>query len=196
MRARALSLAFLATMTLGLPGCSDDPVSPTLPVTFSGTIQVMNGTTVPANARVLVFWGVSATSPDYTYVWGSGTVGTNGAFSITFDEEPPAAALNVNQLGVGLVVLTTDQELQEGQLPANYPTTNVIGISEDHSIIFTRNLDPELLQEIEWAGRFNGYGLGEVERNNAGFDSFRSVARDALRLIVDDIANLNPPNWT
>jgi hypothetical protein len=145
---------------------------------------------------VLVFWGVSATSPDYTYVWGSGTVGTNGAFSITFDEEPPAAALNVNQLGVGLVVLTTDQELQEGQLPANYPTTNVIGISEDHSIIFTRNLDPELLQEIEWAGRFNGYGLGEVERNNAGFDSFRSVARDALRLIVDDIANLNPPNWT
>jgi hypothetical protein len=196
MRARAVGLAFLATMSLGLPGCSDDPVSPSLPVTFSGTIQVMNGTSVPANARVLVFWGVSATSPDYTYVWGSGTLGTNGAFSITFDEEPPAAALNMNELGVGLVVLTTDQNLQEGVLSASFDRNTVIGMSEDHSIIFTKNLDAALLAEVDWPGRFNGYGLGEVERNDAGFDSFRSVARDALRLIVDDLVNLNPPNWT
>ena len=193
MRARALSLAFVATMTLGLPGCSDDPVSPSLPVTFSGNIQVMNGTTVPANARVVVFWGVSA-GADYTYVWGSGTVGTNGTFTITFDEEPPPSALNQNQLGVGLVILTTDQDLAEGVLESDFDETTVIGMSEDHSIIFTKNLSAEL--QADFPGRFSGYGLGEVERSDTGFDSFRSVALDALRLVVDDLANLNPPNWT
>jgi hypothetical protein len=193
MRARALGLAFLATMSLGIPGCSDDPVSPSLPVTFSGTIQVLNGTTVPPDARVVVLWGVSATSPDYTYAWGIGTSGSNGTFTITFSEEPPAAALNQGELGVGLVILTTDQTLQEGQVPATYTYPGVIGMSENHSIIFTKNLSSSL--QADWPGRFSGYGLGEVERASP-FDSFKSVARDALKLVVDDPANLNPPNWT
>ena len=195
MRARLLGLAFLATMSLGIPGCSDDPVSPTpLPVTFSGTIQVNNGTTVPANARILVLWGVTAGSPDYDYVFGSGTMGSNGTFTITFTEAPPAAALNQNQLGVGLVILTTDQNLQQGQVPATYTYPGLLGISEDYSIIFTQNLSAEL--QADFPGRFNGYGLGEVERSSTTFDSFKSVPRDALKLIVDDLANLNPPNWT
>jgi hypothetical protein len=193
MRARALGLAFLATVSLGLPGCSDDPLSPAYPVTFTGTIQVVNGTTVPANARALVLWGVSA-GDDYSYVWGSGTVGSNGAVTITFTEEPPVAALNGNQLGVGLVILTTDQNLQQGVVPDSYAFPGLIGISEDYSIIFTKNLSGEI--QADWPGRFNGYGLGEVERTGQGFDSFKSVARDALKVIVDDLANLNPPNWT
>ena len=194
MRARALTLAFLATMSLGLPGCADDTVGPSLPVTFTGTIQVMNGTTVPSNARVLVLWGVDAPGGDYTYVWGSGTRGANGAFTITFTEEPPPAALTANQLGVGLVILTTDQNVQEGVLSQSFSLESVLGMSEDYSIIFTRNLSE--FDQSDWPGRFNGYGLGEVERNSSGFDSFKSVARDALKLIVDDLANLNPPNWT
>ncbi len=193
MRIRAVGLAFVATMSLGLPACSDDPVSPAFPVTFSGTTQIMNGTTVPANARVLVLWGVDAAG-DYSYVWGSGVTSANGAFTITFNDEPPAAALSANQLGVGLVILTTDQTLQEGQVPGTYSYPGLLGMSENYSIIFTRNLSGEI--QGDWPGRFNGYGLGEVERNSAGFDSFRSVARDALKLVVDDVANLNPPNWT
>ena len=193
MRARALGLAFLAAMSLGPSACSDDPVSPTYPVTFTGNIQVVNGTTVPANARALVLWGVSAGN-DYSYVWGSGTVGTNGSVTITFTEEPPLAALNGNQLGVGLVILTTDQTLQQGQVPDSYTYPGLIGMSEDYSIIFTKNLSGAI--QADWPGRFNGYGLGEVERNNAGFDSFKSVARDALKVIVDHLANLDPPNWT
>jgi hypothetical protein len=35
-----------------------------------------------------------------------------------------------------------------------------------------------------------------VERSTSGFDSFRKVAFDAVKLIVDDLANLDPPNWT
>lgn len=189
---RALTL--LAAFTLAA-GCSDDPItSPTLPVTFSGRFEIQNGTTVPANARVLVLWGVSAGTPDYSYVFGSGTVGANGAFTITFNANPPTAALNLNQVGVGLVILTTDPSLVEGQLPAGYAFPGLLGMSEDHSIIFTQNLSAEL--SSEWFGRFNGYGLGEVERSTTTFDSFRSVARDALRLIVDDRANLRGPNWT
>ena len=84
MRLRTLGLA------LALPfvaSCGDSPTEPQLPITFSGTIQVRNGTTVPANARVLALWGVAAGSPDYSYVYGTGTVNSNGTFTITFDAD-------------------------------------------------------------------------------------------------------------
>ena len=192
MRLRALALVTALSL---VASCGDDDITaPQLPVTFSGTISIQNGTTVPANARVLVLWGVSAGSPDYSYVFGSGTLGANGTFTITFNENPPAAALNQNMVGVGLVILTTDQTLGEGQVPANYTFPGLIGMSEDHSIIFTQNLTAELA--ADFFGRFNGYGLGEVERSTTTFDSFKCVARDALKLIVDDVANLRPPNWT
>src|SRR5438046_2813622 len=89
-------------------GGGDSLTAPKLPVTFSGTIQVRNGTTVPANARVLALWGVSSTSPNYSYVYGVGTVNAGGTFSITFSADPPTAALNDGQLGVALLILTTD----------------------------------------------------------------------------------------
>src|SRR5687768_4596737 len=92
MRLRALALVTALSL---VASCGDDGITaPQLPVTFSGTIDIQNGTTVPANARVLVLWGVSAGSPDYSYVFGSGTLGANGTFTITFTENPPAAALN------------------------------------------------------------------------------------------------------
>jgi hypothetical protein len=175
-------------------GGGDTLTAPTLPVTFSGTIQVRNGTTVPANARLLALWGVSAGSPDYSYVFGSGTVNAAGTFSITFTADPPAEALNNGQLGVALLILTTDQTLGAGKVASTYTYPGVIGMTEDYSIIFTKNLSAEL--QKDWPGRFAGYGAGQVERNTNGFDSFKSAAFNVLKIVVDELAKIHPPNWT
>jgi hypothetical protein len=192
MRLRAIALVVALPFVAGCGG--DGPTAPKIPVTFSGLIQIRNGATIPANARVLALWAVSATSPDYSYVYGSGTMTSAGAFSITFDAEPPADALNNGQLGVALVILTTDQTLAQGKVPANYAFPGLLGMTEDHSVIFTKNLSAELANS--WPGRFSGYGAGQVERSTTGFDSFKSMALDALRLVVDDLAKIHPPNWT
>lgn len=192
MRLRTLALVVAAPLMVGCGGGS--PTEVKLPATFSGLIQIRNGATIPANARVLALWGVSATSPDYSYVYGTGTVSSAGAFSITFDAEPPAEALNNGQLGVALVILTTDQTLAQGKVPANYAFPGLLGMTEDHSVIFTKNLSTQLANS--WPGRFSGYGAGQVERSTTGFDSFKAMALDALRLVVDDLTKIHTPNWT
>jgi hypothetical protein len=176
---------------VALAGCSD-ATDPGEPVTVSGIIENRNAATIPANARVVVLWNVSFASPDYSFVFGTGTVSPGGEFSITFDGPPPAAALNNGTLGVGLVLLTSDQSLAEGQLPSNYSFPGLLGVTEDYSIIY-RSGAPGL----DWAAAFpQGYGVGEVQRASVGFDSFIRVGVDDLRLVVDEIQNLNPPNWT
>ena len=114
----ALALGLLAALSTS---CNETPSGLSTPVTVSGTIENLNGATIPANARVLVVWTVSATSPEYSYVFGSGTIDTGGSFSITFDGPPPSDALNAGQLGVGLVILTTDQSLGTGKVPVAIP---------------------------------------------------------------------------
>lgn len=189
---RLRSLAVLAAPLL--LSCSDDPTGVSLPVTISGVLGGPNASSVPANARVLVLWNV-VTGADYSYVYGSGTVANDGTFTITFDAEPPAGAINNGQLGVGLVILTTDQSLAEGQVPDSYQFPGVIGLSEDHSIIFTKNLAGDIAQD--WPGDFPaGYSVGEVQRSTTTFDSFVRVGLDDLVIVVDDIDNLTPPNWT
>jgi hypothetical protein len=192
MTSRSLALLFAASTCIACGG-DDGPTAPSLPFTVSGTVVVRNGTTIPSNARVLVLWGVSATDPDYSYVYGTGTVTPAGTFSITFDAEPPAAALNNGQLGVGLVILTTDQTLAQGQVPASYTYPGVIGMTADYSIIFTKNLSAGA---PTWASRFAGYGVGLVERSTTDFDSFKVTSSTSLQLIVDDLSKLHAPNWT
>src|SRR3954469_24086123 len=110
-----LSRLLLAAVLPVAFACGDNgPTEPVTQITFTGTTAIRNGTTIPANARVLVLWGVSATSPDYSYVYGSGTITSSGAVTLIFNGPPPAAALNVGQVGVGLVIITTDQTLAEG----------------------------------------------------------------------------------
>ena len=194
MRARAIVLASTVTLAAAV-ACFDDGITePEIPITFTGALHVVNGKPVPPNARVLVLWTVSESTTDYEYVFGSGKMNDDGTFSITFDQAPPVGALNMNQVGVGLVILTTDQSLAQGQVPENYGFPGLIGMSEEFSIIYTQNLTGTLA--VDWPSRFIGYGLGEVERNTNGLDTFKVVARDALRVVVDDFANLTPPNWT
>jgi hypothetical protein len=187
---RLRSLAVLATPLL--LSCGDDPTGVSLPITVSGVLEGPNAASVPANARILVVWGVTA-GDDYSYIFGSGTVGTDGRFTITFNSEPPAEALNNGRLGVGMLVLTTDQTLGEGRVPDGEEPPPILGLSEDHSIIFAKGTQTQ----IDWARNFsNGYHVGEVQRSTTGFDSFVRVGLDDLVIVVDDINNLNPPNWT
>lgn len=188
-------LLFAALLPLAI-ACGDDPTAPVTQITFTGTTTIRNGSTIPSNARVVVIWGVSATSPDYSYVWGTGTINPAGAVTITFNGPPPAGALNLGQVGVGLVVITTDQNLAEGVLPANYSTQSVIGASEDYSIIYTTGLTTQTTTAIPWTARFNGYGLGKVERSTTGFDTFAVADPSTLKLVIDAIANIHVPNWT
>jgi hypothetical protein len=192
MRLSALVLA--AFLPLAIACGSGDPTGPTLPATFSGTIEVRNGTTIPSNARVLVLWGVSATTPDYSYVYGSGTVSPNGTFTITFPNNPPAAALNLGQLGVGLIILTTDQNLAEGQVASSYTYPGLLGFSENHSIIYRS--DVPLTMSNDWPNRFEGYGAGEVVRSTTSFDTFKVTSSSSLKIVVDDLTKLKAPNWT
>jgi hypothetical protein len=193
MTYRGIGLLLAASLVTGCGG-DDGPTAPRLPVTVSGTVAVLNGTTIPANARVVVLWGVSSGSPDYSYVYGSGTVSPTGTFSITFAAEPPAEALNNGQLGVGLVILTTDQTLADGKVPSTYSFPGLLGMTVDHSVIFSKNLSAELA--ASWPGRFAGFGVGLVERSTTTFDSFKVSSLTSLRLVVDDLAKLHPPNWT
>ena len=189
MSLRAPALVMLVGVSLA--GCSD-ATDPGDAVTVSGVIENRNAAAIPANARVVVLWTVSFGSPDYSFVFGTGTVSPGGQFSITFDGPPPAAALNNGTLGVGLVLLTSDQSLTEGQLPSNYSFPGLLGFSEDHSIIYRSGTTG-----IDWANGFPAdYSVGEVQRSNVGFDSFMPVGLDDLRVVVDVIQNLNPPNWT
>jgi hypothetical protein len=193
------SSAFLGVFALVLVGsCGDDgptDVPNPLPVTVSGTIQNVNGTTIPSNARAIVVWNVTS-GADYSYVFGIGTVNAQaGTFSITFAANPPDEALNAGRLGVGLIILTTDASLVQGRLPDNATLTGVLGLTEDHSVIFQKGDGSN--SPTDWPNRFTqGYSVGEVERSQTTFDSFKRVALNALRLVVDDLANLHPPNWT
>jgi hypothetical protein len=143
-----------------------------------------------------VLWGVSSNINYYSYVYGSGTITSSGAVTITFNGPPPTAALNVGQVGVGLVIITTDQTLAEGMLPANYSFAGLIGASEDYSIIYTTGLTSETTAGVPWTTRFNGYGLGKVERSATSFDSFAAADPSTLKLVIDAQGNINVPNWT
>lgn len=194
---RNLTRALAVAAVLG--ACGDSPtelVPNELPVTISGTIQIRNGTTVPSNARVLVIWGVSSASPDYSYVFGEGTVHAGGHFTVTFTTNPPDDALNNDRLGVGLIIATTDQTLGQGQVPSDYTFPGFLGMSEDHSVVFV-NTSFGAPGVRPWESGFtSGYNLGEVQRSSTGLDAFRRVALTAARLVIDALDNLNPPNWT
>jgi hypothetical protein len=189
-------LLLAAVLPIALACGDSDPTAPVTKITFTGTTTIRNGTTIPANARVVVLWGVSATSPDYSYVYGSGTINSAGAVAITFNGPPPAAALNLGEVGVGLVIITTDQTLTDGMLPATYSFPGFLGASEDYSIIYSTNLSATTIDGVPWAAQFNGYGLGKVVRSTSGFDSFAVADPATLKLVIDAQSNIHVPNWT
>jgi hypothetical protein len=177
-----------------LTACGDSTGSTDVLFTASGPLNNVSGQPLPAGARVVVAWVVSAGSPDYTYVFGEGTVQGN-TFRVSFTAPPPAEALNAGQLGVGIVLLTSGTGLHSGmRLEDAPPNTVLLGATGNFAIIYKVG-DP--VAQVDWAGSFPvGFGAGVGVERPGDFDAFEPVAPTSLELIVDDIDNIDFVNWT
>jgi hypothetical protein len=193
---RAVSFAVLGAVALA--ACSESPTGPrALPVTVSGSLTNQSGVAIPANARVVVLWAGDDGSGDYGYIFGEGTVDrTTNRFTITFDEDVPSAALLGDALGVGLVILTTDPNLGEGRVPDGYDyAANVIGATGQHAVIYLNDQPSRFAPE--WPSDFRrGYNVGVGVDLPGTFDGFAPADLGSMRLIVDDLADIETVNWS
>ncbi len=163
-------------------------------IVVAGKVTNRSGAAIPSNARVLVVWTVSAGDPDYTYVLGEGELTDGGTrFRVALDAPPHEAALNNGRLGVGLVVLTTDQDVGPGD--ELLPGDAILGVAGWHGVIYVTE---PMLSSVSWVTTFPaGYSVGRgVEAVRDGFDEFERVAPDTMELIVDDLENIAIVNWT
>src|SRR5215212_9307789 len=162
--------------------CSDDGPSDAFVVT--GTIQNNTGSPLPANTRLLVVWEVSSGDPDYSYVFGAGTVDADaGTFRIQLDQPPPTEALNAGSLGVGLIVATTNQTVGNGGTIDAATLAEVVGAAGRYGVIYVA---PSGSQYREWASQFDsGYGVGVGVDVVNDFDRFEPANPSSVVLIID-----------
>lgn len=190
---RLARLAVPCCVLLALAACSDSTGSSDA-FTVSGPLTNVSGQPVPAGARVVVAWVVSAASPDYTWIYGEGTVQGN-TFRVTFPAPPPATALNAGELGVGIVLLTTGTGLHSGMRLEDAPAgTVLLGGTGDFAVIYKAT---DAVAQVDWEGAFPlGFSAGTGVERPGDFDAFAPVAPTSLELIVDDIDNISFVNWT
>jgi hypothetical protein len=190
---RAVALILLAAA--GSAACSDS-TPPSTGFVVSGTVQNNTGAPIPPNTRLLVSWAVTSGTPDYSYVFGEGSIDpSGGTFQIRFDQPPPAEALNTGGLGVGIIVATTNQTVGPGLNPfANVDPAEVVGAAGQYGVIFIA--DPNI-QDPEWSTHFeSGYGVGVGVPVLNDFDRFQPTNPSSVILIIDDLANIPFVNWT
>lgn len=192
VRRFAIAASIAATV---FAGCKDGS-SPSGEFVVSGPIQNNTQASIPTGARVVVVWGVSSGSPDYSYVFGEGSLSTDGtSFHVRFDEPPPVEALNAGVLGVGVVVVTTNQALRTGDDINTIPQSEIIGVAGQYGVIYVGDSQQQL---PGWAAEFpRGYAVGiGVKVPGAVFDKFEPASRSNVVLIIDDLANIDIVNWT
>jgi hypothetical protein len=199
MRPRAL-LTLSTAFVIALAAACNDGTGPTAGFVITGHLQNNTQAAIPAEARLVAVWSVSSGTPDYGYVFGEGTINrVTGTFRIRFDQPPPADALNASELGVALIILTTDQSLADGDIINNAsPLNGLLGVTGQHAVIFVRNHEAAR-QLRDWVVLFDtGYSVGVGVKAPAGavFDTFQPASPSSPLLIVDDLANLDVVNWT
>lgn len=179
-----------------LTGCGDSS-APSQGFVVTGTIQNNTQESIPTSARVVVAWVVSSASPDYTYVFSEGSLDpTAGTFRIAFEQPPPLDALNAGALGVGIIVVTTNQALGTGDDLGTVPETELIGAAGQHAVIYVTT-PQQAAQYRNWAADFEaGYGVGVGVKVPGDFDKFQSASPSSVVLIIDDLQNIEFVNWT
>lgn len=189
----------LALSTL-VAACAGDPlvVEDSDRIVIDGAVDNRTEQPIPDDVRLLVVWVVTAGSPDYTYVFGEGELKDGGAgFRVELAEAPPSAATNNDQLGVGLVLLTSNQEIQPGDDVASLAPEEILGLAGWHAIVYINGDPAAVASAVSWAGAFTtGYGVGSGVEVQNDFDRFEPLGAGAVQLIVDDLANIPIVNWT
>lgn len=192
------ALLFLAAgLTAAFTAGCQDGTGPAGSIVVTGRIQNNTQAPIPANARLVAVWGVSSGTPDYSYVFGEGTINRLlGTFRIEFDQPPPVEALNNGVLGVAFLIATTDQSLKEGDDLTSVSTTDIIGVTAQYAVIFVDHQDTLYLNT--WVDTFGtGYSVGVgVKVPGSVFDKFEPVSPSSPLLIIDDLANIEIVNWT
>ena len=184
----ALALGFLAA-------CGDSSGSSDTVFVVRGPLTNQSSQAVPANARVVVAWVVTSASPDYTYIYGEGTV-QGGTYRVTFTAPPPAEALNDGQIGVGIVLLTSGSGLHSGMRLEDAPANTVLlGGTGNYAVIYKA---VDTVTRVDWAGPFPlGFGAGVGVKRPGDFDAFAPTDPTGLELfVVDDIDQIDFVNWT
>jgi hypothetical protein len=187
----AVAASLLAAVVIG---CGDGD-GPSSEFVVTGTIQNNTGAPIPANTRLVVLWQVTSGTPDYSYIFGEGTVDPDaGTFRIQLDQAPPSQALNVGPLGVGLIVATTNQTLGNGGTIDDAALAEVVGAAGRYGIIY---IGPSGVQNPEWASQFDsGYGVGVGVDVVGDFDQFAPADPSSVVLIIDALQNIDFVNWT
>jgi hypothetical protein len=180
-------------MLVGSAGCNGDSTVPGESFLVSGTIQNNTGSPIPANARLILAWIVSA-GADYTYVFGEGSIdATAGTFEIELTE-PPSGALNAGVFGVGILVVTTNPGLTAGADLSSAPMTDFIGAAGEYGVIDVADVGAA---SLDWLADFDaGYGVGVGQEDPGPFDIFVPTSPEGVVLIIDDIDNIEFVNWT
>ncbi|MYA22065.1 MAG: hypothetical protein F4Z30_04420 [Gemmatimonadetes bacterium] len=200
-----LLVAGAALLAMLLTGCSDSDAPTATPsveplFVVSGHVRDPNGSLAGSDARVVGIWTADAGEGDYSYVFGSGEIDLEaGTFRIEFVEEPPSEALLGDLLGVGLLAVVDDSNLQEGIL-SDDAFDEVLGAAPRHSIVFKRE-DAEAIEALHeavpWLKEFGyGYSVGKGIEIPDDFDGFEPVDSGSVEIIIDDLENLNLVNWT
>jgi hypothetical protein len=183
-------------LTLGaVTGCGDSTGTSDSLFTIRGTITNPSGQPIPSRARVVVAWVVSAASPDYTYIYGEGTV-QGGSFRLTFTQPPPAAAVNAGEIGVGVVLLTTSTALRSGVHleDAAVAEGELLGATARYAVIYKA---ADTVTLVDWADAFPlGFSAGSGVERPGEFDAFTPSSPTSMELIVGDLDQIDIVNWT
>lgn len=160
----------------------------------SGTVTARAGGTVPAKAKVMAVWNVTASSPDYSYKFGEGT-STTKTFTMTLGA-PPAAALNSGHLGVAYIVLVKDSTTAaNGKLPSGSAVwNNLVGGAEKYMLIY-RSKTPPPKPLTGWPATFPlGLSCGVVSGKTGSYVNFKPIGCDKIEIVASSKPDF--PNWS
>ena len=195
-----------------LSSCADDPVAPTTSFTVSGTLDNPAGISLPATVKLFAVWGISSGSPDYSYLYGEGSIDrTNNTFTLNFTANPQDTALNRRgtdpagtdyyRCGVAYVILVDDPSntYHSGMdAPDEMFTEKFYGAVNNVAVIYRAGNAEALRNYRSWLDLFNnGYSVGEGVEATSGFDTFTPIPSTNIKLRIDSVLrNFTFPNWT
>jgi hypothetical protein len=170
----------------------------------SGTISSREETQIPADTRVLVLWSVMTTDPDSGYIFGEGEIDVeNNTFQVVFDRDPPVDALNQingNGFGVAVIMLTTDQSVNEGVVQNSdiEKFDNVFAMSDQYALMYIVGDLSDLFDETHWIYRFpQSYSVGkgiEVSSSSSGDfrpTELRPINPTDIEIIIGEYLGMN-----